>query len=350
MKKSTWIMCLGLCAAVLAFTAGTGVNVQAAESASEGFDPLDTSLTIDGNTYTFPDTVENLQEAGLQITVPKNVSPDKYYLVDAEDANKVSFTVYVERLDGVMYATGYQVEASDGEGTIASGISLDDMKAKTLQKQLKSLEEQGYEGIKINKEEFAVYTMHVGRSWNIYLDKKNIRKVSFQDSLLRTYGTGDAAAAKKTSKVPDDLAADEFVLNGIRYGAKSTIQDLMDNGWKMTDSDLKAGKSTTLQPNYYSVSGAWLCNGDSMIYVTPYNTNTQTKKILDCSIGSIKGRKEWNTDIHLTKGLTLGSSLKDFEGALGEQSKDTFTLENGEKISVAYPKDKSVYEIVLEKH
>ncbi len=345
MKRNARMLCLELGAAILTLTAGTAMAVQAAE----GFDPRDTTLTIGGNTYTFPDTVEHLQEAGLEFNVPGGASSDKYYMVDAKDANEVRFILYVEKCDGDMYATGFRVKASDAEDAIAGGVALDDTKAKTLKKQLESLEKQeGYQNIEIEKDEYTVFTLNINQQWSFDIDGKHISEVYFKESLLSSYGTEYTNAGATTSEVPEDLSDDEFVLNGVRYDINSTIQDLLDNGWKMTAADLKEAESA-LQPNHYTLGGIYLYNGDSMICAGAFNTTPQIKTILGSSIGSIEVRKEWNSDIHFANGLTLGSSVKDFESAYGKPSDDTFKLESGQKFTVAYAKDKSVYGIEMEK-
>ncbi|MDO4619350.1 MAG: hypothetical protein Q4B09_01900 [Lachnospiraceae bacterium] len=354
MKRNTAIRYLGTGAAVLALTA---FSATAAVMASDGFDPLDGTLTVENHTYSFPSTVDELKEAGLKIDAPLlgNTVSGYFYLVNAEDG-ETSFTVRVERIKNVLYATGYDIEASDGSGIIAGGIALDDISTKELTGQLEDLaEESGYENIDVYDTSITVYTMEHNRTWDIDLDGNKVTGISYHDELLKEYGMEFSDSTAASSESPAEIAGEaynEFILNDAYYGVDATIQDLFDHGWRATEKDMETLKGKTMQPQYSTVSGFYLYNGEGMILVRPYNSGAQTIAMKDCNIGSIEVRKEWNSALTMVDGLTIGSTLDEFSAVLGEASDTSFTVLDGVRINLGCTddKEKTVWKIEIRNH
>lgn len=325
----------------------------------------DSTLYVGNKTYTFPISIADLTELGVDIPDVSNLTAGVYYPgVDVNDGRN-GFAIrieYLSNLEDPIWATGVNLNSDNHAGMSVGGMVL----GETTRGEIIAACGGDNYGNTYEGDSLTYYAYNINYIWYLSFDgtaeDSKLTRVSMHNELTEKYGEVDASnAGVKDNDLPDTSAMgfNEFILDGKYYAKNSTVQDLLDNGWVLTFDD--AEKSVAAKDGLIMAGGSlWLYNGVSMVRINAFNTNEAEGEYgyADCTINSVYADVCNNATIVCADGLTnMGSTYDDAVAILGEptsiEENETgfrdvsFTVLNNVKYTIGVNTDGSITYITI---
>ncbi len=311
MKKSIVSVVLAL---VLALSVCMGVA--GAESA---IDLRDMSCTVGGVTCNFPVPVSTLKEAGLNVPDVSALEEGKYYPNVQVDDGKTSFSIRVEyctETPDEKWATGCTLRASENPGVVVGGLVLGETTCSDVVAALGSDSSS-----KTSGDTLTYYLDDMTCNWTLYFDEDGkLKSVSMHSDLVGKYGDiRTINFAEPSADLPDaaSMTYDEFILCGHHYKAGDTVAALLNNGWKIGDSEAeieaRSGNRVSGDRSYYY-------NGEALVKVGSFNLEEEAQALKDSVIDELEVTADMGGELILTGDIRIGSTLEAAKAAFGEAS------------------------------
>ena len=333
MKKFlSLLLAMGLVLSVLA-----GCCVAEATSAIDLTD-LNVSFA-DGAAYAFPMSVADAEAAGLN--VPSDVcSLEKgYYYAgvnvsdieeDEEEGNEFSVRV-VYNVDSpeTPWISGVTLRSDTNAGASVCGIVMGETTQSDIVAALGADKYGNTSG-----DELTYYLYNLNITANCYFDGDMLRMVSVTDGFVENFGT-EYTATEPDADLPaaSEMELNQVIVNGKLYTGEATLQDYLDNGWKLEtryglDDEIQARRNNTVYGHYVQ-----LYNGEYLMQAQAYNLTEEAAALAECNVTGIVVDVEWGEScIEVANGLNIGSTYDEMVAALGEP---TSTSDTGDGV-VAY--------------
>lgn len=328
-------------------------------------DLTDSTLYVGNKVYTFPISVSELTELGVDVPDVSNLTKGVYYpAVDVNDGRN-GFAIrieYLSNLDDPYWATGVKLDSDHHAGMSVGGMVL----GETTRGEIIAACGSDYHGETYENDTLTYYAYDISYIWNLTFDGNSedskLTGVAMHNELVEKYGEVDASmAGVEEDDLPDPSAMgfNEFILDGKHYAKNATVQELLDNGWVLSYD--AAAKSVAPKNGLIMQGGTlWLYNGVSMVMVLAYNTNDAEGEYgyADCTINSVYADVCNKASIVCADGLANGvSSYEDAVAILGEptsieETDDgcknvSFTVLNNVKYTIGVDADGGIGSITI---
>lgn len=298
---------------------------ETAESAAPALNLLDLSMTVGNKVYTFPMSVSEMTALGVNFSDVSGLGENQYYYALTADNGRNAFDLRVEYCfespeDPIV--TGCNLKSDKHAGISVGGIVVGQTTRKEV---IDAFGEAKY----TSGTRLTYYTFSNNYIWDIDFesesDSAKVTKLAAHTELPKKFGVNFSdQVSVQDANLPDPttMAFNAFILNGIHYPSGSTLQNLLDNGWKVpvgvdVEENIKGVISFVLSgENFY------MYNGESLIYVGVYNRNTEETKLADCGIYSIQVSSHWNSSMTIADGYQPGSTLQEIEATFGPLTLD----------------------------
>ncbi len=188
-------------------------------------------------------------------------------------------------------------------------------------------------------------------SLTIYFDSANAdaaaKHIFAESDIIGSYGSAvSAQAGVEQSDLPavEDMAFNQFVLDGKLYQSGDTLQKLLDNGWILPASRAADTMIEALDGSRASGDRFDLYNGSGIVTVAVYNTMDSECALAECEINEVTVDANGNVSFTAADGLKLGSSYADAAALLGEATSPK-TNEDGSTVNTFSVLNNLKYEI-----
>ncbi len=321
-------------AAMLAVSAmGSNVMVGAAEN--DAYNLYDLTLKIGGEAYSFPMTLDECREAGMDLQEDMVEKELGFVNVNVEDQE---YTIYVEEIDGEYVAYGFKVNLEDLPDVEAAGINWSNMTLGKLDAQYASRIAEADTKAIGSGEAVSFETFQENYRWFLIFDGETedakVNQIEMKDSIPEKYGM-NFEKTEAEEGLPDaaSMPDDSFILNGKYFAAGTTVQNLLDAGWvfeeKWTESDKLNGRKNKGMVDQVSVLKSEIYDGEGVAKIEAYNQTEQSISYEDAEIIRVSATEQCNADLVLAGGLSLESSLDDFKEMFGEPVNEDENERNG---------------------
>ena len=148
---------------------------------------------------------------------------------------------------------------------------------------------------------------------------------------MENFGTEFNAAAP-AADLPEasDLEFNQVIIGGQLYTGEATLQDYLNNGWKLESRYDLAQEVDGRRNNTLYGLGATLYNGEHLLQVGVYNKSEEPAALANCNVTQVTVKADLGANcVTLAKGLNIGSTYDEVIAALGEPRT---TSESGEGI------------------
>lgn len=159
-----------------------------------------------------------------------------------------------------------------------------------------------------------------------------------------TYRLTEETIAEATANMGDDVYSGELYLDGVKYQMPIAVQELAENGWKISDAITVA--ETTI-PAYTAYSNVIYMNNREankgkgasvrvgLMNLFDEEVKLEESYLYDIGFSTLTGNK-----VILPKGITLSSTLEEVEAAYGEPTeKKVYDLDSIQRTNMEYYKD-----------
>ena len=313
-KLTALTLALALCLAAAAL----------AEEAPALSDSLyDLQVKLGNKVYRCADTVEGLKEQGLSFEA-EELKPGYYYTVNT---GRAFFSVVVDALDREnaapedLWVCGYRLDAAETPNAeIIHGIVVGEATRASVVEAF-GAPTHDY-GSSINYQ-FHRYTIDADFSFDGEGEDAKLTEVSFYSSIPKNYGpevSELAGVEQEGLPAPADLSFDQFILDGKLYQGKFRLQDLLDQGWRLSAEAQGDQLEAQGDSSYFiSVNTYTLFNGKSMINAFVYNdaAGEGTCSPAEAAVVSVGVNVADDTSILLADGITNGSTLDEVTAVYG---------------------------------
>lgn len=303
-----------------------------------------------GASYTFPMSAAECEAAGIPLPELKPLEAGQYYPSVSVNNGREQFSARVEMdaATGEFYVTGFSITANEISGASIVGITV----GKTTQNEVYNLLGAANNGKKPGDGEAMTYYSFLGHdSLTIYFDSADAdaaaKHIIVDSDIIGSYGSAvPAQAGVEQSDLPaaEDMAFNQFVLDGKLYQSGDTLQKLLDNGWilpasRAADTMIEARNGSRASGDRFD-----LYNGSGIVTVAVYNTMESECALTECVINEITVDANGNVSFIVADGLKLGSSYADAAALLGEATSPK-TNEDGSTVNTFSVLNNLQYEI-----
>lgn len=310
------------------------LSVSAGAMAESSISLTDTTLHVGDQAYAIPVSVAALTEQGVNVPNVTGLQEGQYYPSVGVDNGINAFTVkvsYLTSTEDPYWVTGITWGSEDYAGYAVGGMVL----GETTREQIIEACGADRHGKTYEGEELIYYAWNMNYSWYLTFDgekpESKLIRITMDDNMVSAYGEVNAAkAGVADSDLPEaaDMDFTEFILDGKHYAYGVTVQDLLDDGWVMPETQreimVEARRGSRLLGDTI-----YMYNGVSMVKVRAFNTSEVERSLTDCIIESVSADTALNSSIVCSGGLANGvSTYAEAVAILGEPSK-TEEGENG---------------------
>ena len=283
----------------------------------------DLQVKLGDKVYSCATTIDGLKEQGLRFEKDE-LQPGYYYNVNN---GRASFMVLVDALDRNnaapedIYVCGYLLDASAAPNAeIIHGVVVGEATRKTI------LDAFGWPSNDYgNHMEYSFHRNYIGADFQFEgdADDSKLKEVRMHSRVPLCYGlevSDQAGVEEEGLPAPTDFAFDQFILDGKLYEGKFRMQDLLDNGWRLSARDADEELKAQGDKSYFiSVSDFVLFNGKTMIRAYVYNdaSGEGTCKPAEAAVCSVGVNVADETGIILADGITNGSTLDEVTAVYG---------------------------------
>lgn len=302
-------------------------------------------VLIGGHLYNCTGTIQDLLDQGLSF-VREGREAGRFHEVTN---GRKSFHVALDAVDrdnateADTYVCGFSLDAKDDKGAeIAGGLVLGEATRKDAVAVFGERDSSSSYYIRWYSGNVMMYFVFDGEGEDALLTR-----VQFTSSIPYDYGCEiSPLAGTEEENLPDPktFSFNQFILDGKFYDGSVTLQQLQDNGWRLSASqkDIELDAQGT-KSFFISGTDAVLFNGKSFMHAFVYNSAEEGTCPL--SEGTILQVSAYNwdggTDMIVADGIHIGSSFDDVQATFGtnytEKAYDAYTeytYETGDVVNI----------------
>lgn len=291
-----------------------------------------------GESYTFPMSAAECEAAGIPLPELNPLSAGQYYPSVTVNNGREQFSVRVETdaATGEFCVTGFNLTASETSGASIAGITV----GETTQNGVYNLLGADKDDSKPGAGDSMTYYYFLGHvSLTIYFDSADANAVAnhiiVSSDIPGTYGAEisvQTGAEESALPAVEDMAFNQFILDGKLYQSGDTLQKLLDNGWVLPASRSVDTLIDARQGSRASGDSFDLYNGSDIVKVYVYNTAESDCALSECAINQVVADAEGKAALIAADGLQIGSSYADAAAIFGEASSQE-TNDDGSTVS-----------------